>query len=133
MFEATDEIFIRAPSRHIQEAFLHLHQDASWWRGVRARGGYGWLHIDAPTGRGNGRIRWKVRIEDAREWEGFRCVFEEGPRGESEFWLEAFGSGTIVHHFLRVEACSPRAIDDHRRAIRIGMNGLKDHLERIAV
>jgi hypothetical protein len=86
------------------------------------------------AGRREGRVRWKVRIEDAREWEGFRCVFEEGLRGESEFWLEAFGAGTIVHHFLRVDdATSARAIEDHRWAIRRGLNGLKDSLEASVV
>lgn len=135
MIHTSDDVFVAAPPRAVQEAILHLHEDASWWPGCRARGGYGWLEVDAPAGPSRERVRFKVRIEDAREWEGFRWVFESGPlEGAAEFWLEGYRNGTIVHYLTALTRPASTAAGDvtrHRWAMRAGLNALKDRFERV--
>lgn len=128
MLHTSDDVFVDAPPLEIREALLHAHEDASWWPGARIRGGFAWLELDAPTGRGTERVRFKARIEGVRD-EGFRWVFESGPlQGHGEFWLEGYRRGTIVH-YLTALADQPRITRElraHRWAIRIALNGLKD-------
>lgn len=130
MIRSSDDVAIHASPREVQEAILHLHEDPTWWPGLRARGGFGWLELDAPVGAVSARTRFKVRIEDAREWEGFRWVFESGDlRGSAEFWLEPYRSSTIVHYFTDISGWAAgrrNAVRDHRWAMRAGLNGLKD-------
>ncbi len=136
----TDEIFVDAPPETVQRALLGLSEDASWWPGARAGGGYGWVWLRAPTGRVFSRVRLKASIPSAREWEGFTWMLEEGElRGRAEWWLEAFKGGTIVHYYLDVERGDRAGIRRtasqvrrHRWAVRRGMNALKDRLERRA-
>lgn len=130
MLHSSDDIYVDAPPAAIHQALLHVHEDPSWWPGLRARGGFAWLELDAPTGGWQDeRVRFKVRIEDAREAQGFRWVFETGAlRGHGEFWYEPFRSGTIVHYLTAIEAGPGVAgrIRLHRWAMRRGLNGLKD-------
>ena len=132
----SDDVYIHASAEVIQEAILHVHEDPSWWPGLRARGGFAWLELDAPTGRGSERVHLKLRIEDARPGQGFRWIFEEGAiQGHGEVWFEAARDGTIVHYLTTVHE-RPRiegVLRAHRWAIRIGLNGLKDHLDAVAV
>jgi hypothetical protein len=133
---ATDELFIHATPEAVQRRLLGLSEDASWWPGARAGGGYGWVTLDVPVGLRRGRIKLKASIPNSREWEGFTWTLEEGDLvGRAEWWLEAFKDGTIVHYFLDVER-GPRArrrlstqLRRHRWAIRRGLNALKDLLE----
>jgi hypothetical protein len=136
---ATDELFIHASPEAVQRKLLGLSEDASWWPGARAGGGYGWVTLDVPVGLRRGRIRLKASIPNSREWEGFTWTLEEGDLvGRAEWWLEAFKDGTIVHYFLDAER-APRArrrlssvLRRHRWAIRRGLNALKDLLEERA-
>lgn len=136
MLYTSDDVYIQASADRIQEAILHVHEDRSWWPGVRARGGFAWLELDAPTGRGNERIHLRLRIEDARPGQGFRWIFEGGDLdGHGEFWFEPAREGTIVHYLTTVQE-RPRiasAVRAHRWAMRAGLNGLKDHLDAVAV
>lgn len=131
----SDDVFVEAPAPAVHEALLHAHEDPSWWPGLRARGGYAWLELDAPTGRGDEHVRFKVRIEDARAEGGFRWIFESGPfDGHGEFWFEPFRHGTIVHYVTAIEpragVRAASAMRAHRWAIRRGLNGLKDRFAR---
>ena len=132
-----DEVFIRAPQQVIARRLLDLSTDASWWPGVRTRGVYGYVVIDAPAGRMLSRARFGATISPVREWDGFTWTINDGEIvGRAEWWLEAFKDGTIVHYYLDVErgpagkahrlAASARR---HRWAIRRGLNALKDDLE----
>lgn len=131
VLHTSDDVYIDGPADEVHHALLHAHEDPSWWPGLRARGGWAWLELDAPTGRGTERVRFKVRIEEAREGASFRWVFESGPlHGHGEFWLEPYRHGTIVHYLATVTE-SPKvtsAIRAHRWAIRAGLNGLKDRV-----
>jgi hypothetical protein len=52
--------------------------------------------------------------------------------GTSEWWLEGCPDGTVVHHVLhggRDDAAGVRRRERHRRAVRSGLQDLKDHLE----
>lgn len=137
MLHTSDDVFVEATPAAVHDALLHAHEDPSWWPGLRARGGFAWLELDAPTGGfRDERVRFKVRIEAAREAQGFRWVFESGPlQGHGEFWYEPFRRGTIVHYLASVEP-GPGIhgrIRAHRWAIRRGLNGLKDRLPSAAV
>ena len=135
MLYTSDDVFIDAPAGDVQEAILHAHEDPSWWPGLRARGGFEWLEVDAPTGRWSERVHLKLRIEDARPAEGFRWVFQGAPiEGHGEFWFEAFRRGTIVHYVtaIRERARLAQDVRAHRWAIRAGLNGLKDRFAATA-
>ncbi|HLW16414.1 MAG TPA: hypothetical protein VKV69_03525 [Actinomycetota bacterium] len=133
----TDELFIHASAEAVQRRLLGLSEDAMWWPGARAGGGYGWVTLDVPVGQRRGRLKLKASIPNSREWEGFTWTLEEGELvGRAEWWLEAFKDGTIVHYYLDVErAPGARArrlstsVKRHRWAIRRGLNALKDVLE----
>jgi hypothetical protein len=135
---STDEIFIEASPERVQRALLGLSEGAPWWPGARTGGGYGWVTLDAPTGRPFSRVNFKASIPSAREWEGFTWMLEEGELvGRAEWWLEAFKGGTIVHYFLDVERGpagrwrrTPTVVRRHRWAMRRGVNALKVELER---
>jgi len=134
---ATDELFIHASPEAVQRRLLGLSEDASWWPGARAGGGYGWVTLDVPIGLHRGRMKMKASIPSSREWEGFTWSLEEGElAGRAEWWLESFKDGTIVHYFLDVERGPgargrrlPTSVKRHRWAIRRGLNALKDLLE----
>lgn len=134
---ATDDIFIDAPRPVVARALLDLSDDPSWWPGARVSGGYGWLAIDAPSGRG--RARFRVNVGEVREWDGFGWDLVDGAlRGRVEFWFEPFGEATILHVYLDAEKApggwrrgSARA-RVWRLAMRRGMNALKDELEGVS-
>ncbi len=112
---ATDELFIHASPEAVQRRLLGLSEDASWWPGARAGGGYGWVTLDVPIGLHRGRMKIKASIPSSRE---------------------SFKDGTIVHYFLDVERGPgargrrlPTSVKRHRWAIRRGLNALKDLLE----
>lgn len=137
-WRTTDEIFIRAPQKTIARRLLDLSDGASWWPGARASGPYGYVVVRAPTGRPLSRVGFGAIISPVREWEGFTWTLNAGELlGRAEWWLEAFGDGTIVHYYLDVER-GPRArwrrtsscVRRHRWAMRRGLNALKDALER---
>lgn len=135
--QATDEIYIEASPRTIIERLTRISDGASWWPGARAGGGYGWVRVDAPTGRPFSRVRFTASIGPVREWEGFGWELTDGELiGRAEWWIEAFKDGAIVHYYLDA-ARGPRGrwrrmptiTRRHRWAIRRGMNALKDALE----
>lgn len=68
--------------------------------------------------------------------EGVRLTVTGALVGTSEFWVEPWGDGAIVHYYLRadpVEPLSPkrliRAGERHRVRLKEGLNALKDRLE----
>lgn len=134
--QTADDVFIRAEQRVIARRLLDLSSDASWWPGLRAGGTYGYVTIDAPAGLPRGRARFGAIISPVREWEGFTWTINDGHVvGRAEWWLEPYGEGTIVHYFLDVERGPARTpwsmtarVRRHRRAIRRGLNALKDEL-----
>ena len=135
--QATDELFIEALPEDVIRALTRLSTDHAWWPGARAEGAYGWVRISAPTGRPLSRVTFKASIGPVREWEGFSWVLEEGElAGRAEWWIEAFGSGSIVHYYLDAERGQrgrwrrlSSVLRRHRWAIRRGVNALKDTLE----
>ena len=136
-WQTTDDVFIRAPQKRIARRLLDLADDSSWWPGVRARGTYGYVEVDAPAGRPFSRARFGAIISPVREWEGFTWTINQGDlAGRAEWWLEAFGDGTIVHYYLDLARAPGRrlrrtsaSVRRHRWAIRRGLNALKDDLE----
>lgn len=133
---ATDEVYIDAPRATVARALLDLSDDHAWWPGARVAGGYGWLSVDAPSGRG--RARFTVSVGEVREWDGFGWELTEGPlRGRVEFWFEQFGDGTIVHCYLDAQK-APGGIRRGGTRVRVWrwtmrrcLNDLKDRLERV--
>lgn len=132
--QATDEIYIPAPPREVIEALTRISVDASWWPGARATGEYGWVEVDAPSGRPLSRVRWRADISPVRDGEGFTWMLSNGElRGRAEWWIEAFKDGAIVHYYLDCERGDrgrwrrlPTILRRHRWAVRRGLNGLKD-------
>jgi len=132
----TIELYVEAPQRVVARRLLDLAEDSSWWPGARARGEYGWLEVAVGVGALRRRVTFGAVIGPVREWEGFTWHLKRGElRGAGEWWLEAFGRGTIVHYFLDAEAApegrgtlAARA-RRHRAAVRDGLYALKDALE----
>ena len=72
-----------------------------------------------------------------RGLQGLRWSVTGALVGSCELWLEPFGDGVVVHHYLRVDlpsgGGSPRQADRLRRrravAWKVAVNALKDELE----
>ncbi len=135
----TDEFFIDAPREDVQRALLQLGADARWWRGARARSDNGNLVLKAPVGRAlRLPVKLTAEIANIRAPEGFTWHLRGGElKGRAEWWLERFKQGTIVHYYLDVERGDragmrrvSASLRRHRWALRRGVNGLKDSLER---
>jgi hypothetical protein len=68
--------------------------------------------------------------------EGVRLRVSGALVGTSEFWVEPWGDGAIVHYYLRADPArelSPRRLirarERHRVRVKAGLNALKDRLE----
>lgn len=132
-----DEIFIYAPRTEVQRALLAFGHDPSWWAGARAKAEGSRIRASVPVFGFRRRTRFEASVDGVREdGQGLTWWIDRGElRGRGEWWLESFGTGTIVHYFLEVERgpglsrLSAR-VRRHRWAIRRGANSLKDKLER---
>jgi len=137
LLHADDAVFVRAPEAMIYRRLTHLAMWPSWWSGCAVER----LAAAVPDGE-----RWAVALRCgwARQLRltvrphSFRhdlgVVLELGGDlvGRSEFWLEPTHGGTVVHQLL--VATTPlarplRILEDHRRAVRRGLWGLKDVLQ----
>src|SRR5437588_12409696 len=93
---ATDELFIHASPEAVQRRLLGLSEDASWWPGARAGGGYGWVTLDVPVGLHRGRMKMKASIPSSREREGFTWTLEEGElHGRAGWGAERVQEGEV--------------------------------------
>ncbi len=68
--------------------------------------------------------------------EGVRLTVSGALVGTSEFWVEPWGDGAIVHYYLRADPAEPlspkrilRVGERHRVRLKEGLNALKDRLE----
>lgn len=68
--------------------------------------------------------------------EGVRLTVTGALVGTSEFWVEAWGDGAIVHYYLRADPARVlpakkvlRVRERHRVRVKEGLNALKDRLE----
>ena len=134
----TDEFFIDAPPARILDEVVNAAHIRAWWPGVRATGDGDRLRIRAPGFRRLASpVAFEARLEGLRPGEGVTWWLERGElRGRSEWWLEGFKEGTIVHYYLDVERGDrgrarrlSSTVRRHRWALRRGVNALKDLLE----
>lgn len=72
--------------------------------------------------------------------EGVRLTVTGALVGTSEFWVEAWGDGAIVHYYLRADparSLPPKKVlrvrERHRVRVKQGLNALKDRLEAARV
>ena len=136
ILHADDAGFVRAPEALIYRRLTHVAAWPSWWRGCRidplpaGPGGERWaLSLVGARGR---RLQLALRPHGWRHDLGVVLALEGHLSGRSEFWLEPTHGGTVVHHLL--VATTPlrrpdRVLEDHRRAVRRGLWGLKQVLQ----
>lgn len=135
-----DAGFVRAPAWLVYRRLNDVATWPRWWRGTRVRrlpagdDGQAWaLELQGAWLR---RLRLAVVLHDWRRDKGFFLDVTGDLVGRAEFWLEEAYGGTVVHHLLSATAAGPPrrgrvVLEDYRRAVRIGLWGLKDllHLE----
>jgi uncharacterized protein YndB with AHSA1/START domain len=146
----SEQILVRAPVGLVYVTLTDVDGWSSWWHGCRSRrapapaatatatqdgsGGHG-----APGGDHHRLViggRWRRRIQDVRahSWRhdaGMRLDLLDRrghPTGAAEWWLEPCEEGTLVHHILH-EGDGSRRQRAYSRAVRSGLQDLKDHLE----
>lgn len=81
-----DETWIDAPPETVSAAVANPANWRRWWPG---------LHLTVTRDRGRKGIQWA-----ATSPEGAAPAL----RGTVELWLEPFGTGVILHHYLRLDA-----------------------------
>lgn len=133
---ADDAGFVRAPIELVYRRITHVARWPDWWPGTQVRslppeqGDEVW----AVTLRGRrGRAhRVAARCHSWRFHAGFSLALTGDLDGRAELWLAREGGGTVVHALLDAEARVRRPLrllEDHRRAVRRGLWGLKETLE----
>ncbi len=114
MVDVIDETFVVAEPAAIAAA---LHAPALW------RELFPGLDLSVFQDRGEAGIRFTVTGDLV---------------GSSEFWVEPWGDGAVVHHYLRADLADPprspgraavRARTRYCVRLKAGLNALKDRLE----
>jgi hypothetical protein len=133
---ADDAGFVRAPIELVYRRLTHIALWPTWWRGLRLEprapvgGEESWaLELRGSVGR---RLRLRATATGWRLHAGMVLRVAGDLDGTSEFWLESTRGGTVVHNVLLATTPLPRpdrVLEDHRRAIRRGLWGLKDALQ----
>jgi len=125
MVDLIDETFVVADPAEVAVA---LHAEALWQR----------LFPDL-----------ELTVFQDRGPDGIRFTVTGALVGSSEFWVEPWGDGAIVHYYLRADLTAPhsdavpltagpralarravRARTRHVRRLKAGLNAVKDDLER---
>lgn len=131
---AEDTGFVRAPPSLVHAHLADVARWPAWWPGVGVRRG--------PAGGRHERweLHWRAGLHRLTLWTvthghrpgaGFHLTLNGDLRGRAEFWLEATGGGTVVHHLL---AASPRRarpatlLRTYRRVVRRGLWACHDVL-----
>lgn len=131
-----DAGFVRAPQPLVYRRLTAIDAWPSWWAGLelQPRPPVGpdpvWAVRVATTRRR--RLHLLLRPHGWRHDAGFRLELRGDVVGQAEFWLEATGGGTLVHHLatFRTELPAPlRVLSDYRRALRRGLWGIKDRVQ----
>lgn len=133
---ADDATFVRAPESLVYRRLTDLAAWPTWWPGcevtpVPSPPGAERFAVRLAIGRGR-RLACMVRPHGWRHDLGVVLALTGDLDGRGELWLEPTGGGTIVHHVLA--ATTPRAqpvrvLAAYRRAVRVGLWGLKDLLQ----
>lgn len=86
------------------------------------------------------QIRLRMDADGWRHNEGFWVHLSGDVDGSSEWWLERERDGLVVHHLVRVNDAVPRPArarrqhvrraEQYRRAIRIMMWGVREHVHQ---
>jgi len=136
LLHVDDAGFVRAPEALVYRRLTDLQRWPTWWPGTSveplASPGADERWVLSLRGAPGRRLRLTVRPHRWRHDLGFAMQVDGDLRGRAEFWLEPTASGTIVHHVLAATTSLPRprqVLEDHRRAIRRGLWGLKDTLQ----
>lgn len=124
LIDVIDETFVVAPAAQVAAALKDPARHREWWPGLR---------LSVYDDRGDKGVRWTLSGDLV---------------GSSEFWLEPFRDGIVVHYYLRadptVKGSSTKPVtgdparlwrpamktaDRHRRRLKVDLNRLKDELE----
>jgi hypothetical protein len=107
--DLVDETFVAAPPGRVAAVVRDPGRWRDWWPDLR---------LTVFQDRGDAGVRWNVA---------------GALRGSMEVWLEPFGDGVIVHHYVRCEpAAGTRPARELRRRQRHAKRvfwALKDELE----
>ncbi|MFA5785382.1 MAG: SRPBCC family protein [Actinomycetota bacterium] len=137
---SVDEVYVDAPPQAVYDVLVKPAEYSSWWPAGAGEGGtvevgtMFRLHV-RPPGFLRRRQRFEVNVTGMRPGAGFEVRYAGCLTGRSEWYLEPFKQGTVIHYFIDVEVGDERLrrlqkrIIRHRFAIKRGMNGLKDRLE----
>lgn len=136
LLTADDATFVRAPESLVYRRITDLVAWPTWWPGCEVVG------LPSPPGSerfavrlaagGGRRLACTVRPYGWRHDLGVALALTGDLDGRGELWLEPTGGGTVVHHMLAATTPRPhptRVLAAYRRAVRVGLWGLKDLLQ----
>jgi len=122
--DLVDDTFVAATPASIAAAVHDRRRWARWWPG---------LELTVSRDRGLKGVQWVVcsRADEDRS-RGRRVRW----LGSMEIWLEPWGDGTLLHHYLRLDPRQPlaprtarRFAANRARAWKHSVHRLKDELE----
>ncbi|MFU8841313.1 MAG: SRPBCC family protein [Nitriliruptoraceae bacterium] len=133
---ADDATFVRAPESLVYRRLTDLASWPTWWSGCEVAPmpsppGSERFAVRLATGAGR-RLACTVRPHGWRHDLGVVLALTGDLDGRGELWLEPTGGGTVVHHVLSATTPLPRpgrVLAGYRRAVRVGLWGLKDLLQ----
>jgi len=123
--DLVDDTFVAAPPASVAAAVHDRWRWGLWWPG---------LELAVSRDRGVKGVQWVVcsRASHGRSVRGRRVRW----LGSMEIWLEPWGDGTLLHHYLRLDPRQPLAPRtagkmqaNRARAWKHAVHRLKDELE----
>jgi uncharacterized protein YndB with AHSA1/START domain len=137
----SERILVRAPVGVVYATLTDVDGWPSWWRGCRSARTLAPQHPDDGLAEGDHhrlvlggpwrRQTLHLRAHGWRHDAGLHCALRDRRGraiGSAEWWLEECAEGSIVHHILHGSG-PDRERARYLRAVRFGLQDLKDHLE----
>ncbi|HWB71713.1 MAG TPA: hypothetical protein VG452_05805 [Egibacteraceae bacterium] len=131
--QAWDSGFVRARRRDVHPFLRDVAGYERWWPGVATRPDGDAVALTLrPPGLRRRPQRLRARQAAERADRGVNLAYRGDLEGEAEWYYLDEPAGVVVHYLLRAHTRprgARRRLRDHRAAVRVALDALKDRLE----
>lgn len=129
----SDSAFVRARRADVHPVLRDVAGYGTWWPGVDSRPAADTVLVTVrPPGLARRAQRFAVAITKDRPDKGVRMRYAGDVAGDAEWYYLDEPTGVVVHYLLDAEIADRRwrrRLTDHRAAVRLALDALKDRLE----